>query len=324
MYDLKIFDAEAAAKRLPFVGLVNALERGFAIGAEVPVRHHHAMPRSGERDATLLLMPAWSRPEDAEQYLGVKIVTVVPGNTARNLPGLFSTYVLYDALTGQQLALIDGNTITARRTVATSALAARCLSRPDSTKLLVIGSGRIGSLLPYAYRAVRPIAEVAVWDVHRDGAQRLVGALRDAGFRASLVSDLETAVRGADIVSAATLASEPLVKGQWLKPGTHLDLIGGFTPTMREADDEAVRMSAVYVDTMEALHEAGDLVQPLNAEVIDRKHIVGSLAQLCLHEAEGRHSNDQVTYFKAVGSGLADLVAARMVYTAAGDSCAQV
>lgn len=320
MYELKIFDAEAAAKRLSFSELVNALEQGFALGAEVPVRHHHAMPRRGETDATLLLMPAWSRQVDAEQYLGVKIVTVVPGNNARNLPGLFSTYILYDARTGQQLALIDGNTITARRTVATSALAARFLSRLDSTKLLVIGSGRIGSLLPYAYRAVRPIAEVAVWDIDRAGAQRLVATLRDGGFRATLASDLEAAVRGADIVTSATLATEPLVKGQWLKPGTHLDLIGGFTPTMREADDEGVRMSAVYVDTMEALHEAGDLVQPINAGVISTSHVLATLAQLCRHEVQGRNANDQVTYFKAVGSGLADLVAARMVYTVAGGS----
>jgi len=314
MDDLPIFNAEATAARLPFDALVTALEKGFAAGCQLPERHHHKVERPGEPDATLLLMPAWSCVEDPEQYLGVKIVTVYPGNVARGLPGLVSTYILYDAATGQQLAIMDGNTITGRRTVATSALAARMLARPESSRLLVLGAGRIGSLLPHAYRAVLPIEQVAVWSPDADEAQALVARLRLDGITASVVDNLETAIREADIVSAATLATEPLIKGAWIEPGTHVDLIGAFTPSMRESDDETVRKASIYVDTMEALHEPGDIVQPLRAGVISKDAILGSLADLARQAVNARTSASQITLFKAVGSGLADLVAARMVY----------
>lgn len=314
MKDMTIFNAEATTARLPFAELVKALQEGFATGCELPERHHHKVERGGEPDATLLLMPAWSSVADPQQYLGVKIVTVYPGNVARSLPGLVSTYILYDAVTGQQLAIIDGNTITGRRTVATSALAARMLARPESSRLLVLGAGRIGSLLPEAYRAVLPIDQVAVWSPDSDEAQALVGRLRMSGITASVVDNLETAVQEADIVSAATLATEPLIKGEWIKPGTHIDLIGAFTPSMRESDDETVRKASIYVDTMEALHEPGDIVQPLRDGVISKDAILGSLADLARHTVNARASDSQITLFKAVGSGLADLVAARMVY----------
>jgi ornithine cyclodeaminase/alanine dehydrogenase-like protein (mu-crystallin family) len=320
MNEVNIFDVEATIARLPFGALVDALEEGFATGCELPERHHHTIERPGEADATLLLMPAWTHADDRQQYLGVKIVTVYPGNVARSLPGLVSTYILYDAVTGQQLAIIDGNTITGRRTVATSALAARMLARPDSSRLLVLGAGRIGSLIPDAYRAVLPIEQVAVWSPDADEATALVNRLRSDGIAATVVENLENAVREADIVSAATLATEPLIKGRWIKPGAHIDLIGAFTPSMRESDDETVRKAAIYVDTMEALHEPGDLVQPLRDGVISKDAILGSLAELTRRTVNARTSESQITLFKAVGSGLADLIAARMVYAG---SCPQ-
>ena len=318
--DFKMLDAAATSSALPFRGLVDALDRGFARGCVVPVRHHHHMERTGEPEATLLLMPAWSHPGEESQYLGVKLVTVVPGNTASGIPGLTSTYMLYDGVTGRQLAMMDGNAITGRRTVATSALAARYLSREDSRSLLVVGSGRVASLIPDAYLAVRPIERVTVWDIHPDGAARMVADLKARGLNAEVATDLETAVREADIVSAATLATEPLLRGSWLRPGVHVDLIGGFTPKMREADDAAVQAARVYVDTPEALIEAGDLVQPIRAGIVGEDHVVANLAQLARGEAEGRRSPDEITYFKAVGSGLADLVAATMVFETVTDT----
>ena len=309
-----IFDMPTTVEQLPFEGLIDALADGFATGCQLPVRHHHSIERKGESNATLLLMPAWSNQDDPSQYLGVKIVTVYPDNARRQLPGLVSTYILYDATTGQQLAIMDGNTITGRRTAATSALAARFLARPDSSKLLVIGSGRIASLLAYAYRAVLPIDQIAIWNVNPENAKELAARLAEEGIPATAVTDLEEAASRADIIASATLATEPLLKGRWLKPGTHIDLIGGFTPKMREADDDTVRKSSIYVDTIEALHEAGDLVHPLNAGVIAVNDVAGTLTQLCRYEIVGRATGDQITYFKAVGSGLADLVAARMVY----------
>ena len=309
-----LFDALETAKGLPFPQLINALRDGFVAGCQAPVRHHHTMQRSGEADATLLLMPAWSNPQDRQQYLGVKLVTVVPGNMARDLPGLVSTYVLYDGITGEQLALMDGNTITGRRTVATSALAAQYLAREDASKLLVLGAGRVARLIPDAFKAVRPIQAVTVWDINRENAEQFAGALSAEGYEANVADNLEAAVRGADIVSAATLSTEPLIKGEWLSPGTHVDLIGSFRPNMRETDDAAILRSAVYIDTDEALIEAGDIVQPVNAGVFNAESIRGTLAQLAREEAQGRAHGDQITCFKAVGSALADLCAARLAH----------
>ncbi|TKV70819.1 ornithine cyclodeaminase family protein [Rhizobium sp. AU243] len=314
MATFRILDAAQTAEKLPFADLIEALRIGFSVGCQLPERHHHTMHRVGEPDATLLLMPAWTNPEDKAQYLGVKLVTVVPGNASRRLPGLVSTYMLYDGLTGEQLALMDGNTITGRRTVATSALAAKYLSRPESSRLLVIGAGRVGSLIPDAYRAVRPIQEVQVWDMNAEASNRMVENLRSNGVRAKVVNDLQTAVGHADIVSTATLSTEPIVKREWLRPGTHVDLIGGFTPKMREADDHTISIAKLYVDTPEALHEAGDLVQPRESGLISETSVLATLADLSRADRFARENSDTITCFKAVGSGLADLVAAKLVY----------
>ncbi|RWG50453.1 MAG: ornithine cyclodeaminase family protein [Mesorhizobium sp.] len=310
----RLVDAQNTAAGLPFKALVDALETGFANGCVVPARHHHQLEKTGEPVATLLLMPAWAKPDDQDQFLGVKLVTVVPGNAARSVPGLTSTYILYDAVTGQQLCLMDGNVITSRRTAATAALGARLLAREDARSLLVIGAGRVGSLIPDAYRAVRPIEKVSVWDIQPEAAQKLVRSLNERGIIAEVVRDLETAIAATDIVTAATLATEPVIKGKCIRKGTHIDLIGAFTPRMRESDDAALAMSRAFVDTDEALHEAGDLVQPIEGGVVSKEHILGTLADLAHGKLKGRTTADEITYFKAVGSGLADLVAARMVY----------
>ncbi|KAB2759583.1 ornithine cyclodeaminase family protein [Brucella anthropi] len=312
--DLKIINAEETATALPYRALIDALQAGFVTGCTAPVRHHHHMDKICEPNATLLLMPAWSKPSDPDQFLGVKLVTVVPGNTSRGLPSLTSTYILYDGITGQQLALMDGNVITARRTVATSALAARYLAREDSKVLLVVGAGRVASQIPAAYRAVRPIEKVIVWDINAEGAATFARSLNEMGIEAVAMTDLQNAVGVADIISSATLATAPLIKGEWVRRGTHIDLIGGFTPKMREADDAALKMARTFVDTSEALHEAGDLVQPIQDGVVTADHIRGTLADLANAKLDGRTSADEITYFKAVGSALADLVAARMVF----------
>ncbi|MER9896422.1 ornithine cyclodeaminase family protein [Mesorhizobium sp. M0119] len=311
---LELINTEATVAGLPYGALVDALQSGFAAGCTVPVRHHHHIQKRSEPDATLLLMPAWSKAEDQDQFLGVKLVTVVPGNKARGLPGLTSTYILYDGVTGQQLALMDGNVITSRRTVATSALAARYLARDDAKSLLVIGSGRVASQIPDAYRAVRAIEKVLVWDIIPEGAEKLVRSLNDRGIVSEVVTDLEQAVGKADIISAATLATSPIITGAWVRKGTHIDLIGGFTPKMREADDATLKAARAFVDTREALREAGDLVQPIQSGVVAEEHVLGTLADLANRNVNGRTTTDEITYFKAVGSGLADLVAARMVY----------
>jgi ornithine cyclodeaminase len=232
------------------------------------------------------------------------------------MPALTSVYLLFDSGTGVQLATIAGDVLTARRTAATSALAASYLARDDATNLLILGSGRIASLLPEAYRAVRDIRRIGVWNVNADSASRMVDRLRNDGLDAAVVTDLEHAVRTADIVTSATLATSPLIKGEWLQAGVHVDLIGAFTPAMRESDDEVVARSSLFVDTYDALHEAGDLVHPIKAGLLSLEGVKASLAELCHGAVAGRQSRDDITMFKAVGTALADLAAASLAYKA--------
>lgn len=311
-----VIDAEETARLLPMTELIANLRTFFITGCEAPPRHHHTIHVPGEPDATLLLMPSWQTKSGTGGYLGTKIVTVFPGNSRQGIPALTSVYLLFDSGTGAQLAAIDGNTITLRRTVATSALAASFLARQDAERLLVLGSGRVARLLPEAYRAVRGIKKVDVWNINSDSALRMARSLIESGVEATVISDLEQGVRSADIVSAATLATAPLIRGEWLRAGTHVDLIGAFTPKMREADGESVQRAAVFVDTIDALHEAGDLVDPIRDGVFSADLLKGTLADLCKGSACGRNSPDEITLFKAVGSALADLAAASMVYKA--------
>lgn len=311
---MKIFDATATRDALSFERLIPALARLFERGCEVPPRHVHEIRTPGGAAALgSLSMPAWL----PGQYYGVKIVNIAPGNAARGLPGLHSIYTLFDATTGVPLAQIDGNEITARRTAAASALAASRLARGDARRLLVVGAGQVARVLPQAYRCVLPIEEVVLWARSAERADALALELRARGIEAVATRDLAGAVSQADIVSCATLASEPVVQGRWLRPGSHLDLIGSFTPAMREADDDCLAGAGLYIDTEEALHKSGDLLGPLERGVITAEAVRGTLAQLCRGAAAGRQSADERTVFKSVGTALEDLAAAILVHEGA-------
>jgi ornithine cyclodeaminase/alanine dehydrogenase-like protein (mu-crystallin family) len=309
---MKQFDALSTRAALPFAALIAAIERMFVAGCEVPARHVHKIGNGDGEQGTVLIMPAWHA-----GYMGIKTVNIFPGNAARDLPGLFSTYVLYSAATGQPLATIDGDEITSRRTAAASALAARYLARPDARRLLVVGSGRVARLLPEAYRVLLPIDEITVWSRNHDAATRMAAQLTAGGCAVGASTRLEEAVRQADVVSCATLATEPVIHGAWLKPGSHLDLIGGFTPQMREADDDCFKGSTLYVDTVEALQKSGDLLEPMARGVFAPADVAGTLEALCRSQAAGRHSNQARTVFKSVGTALEDLAAAILVYESA-------
>ncbi|MCU9850342.1 ornithine cyclodeaminase family protein [Defluviimonas sp. WL0024] len=308
---MQIFSAEQTRNMLPFDRLIDALREMFVTGAEAPLRHHHTMPLEGQPDATLLLMPAWN----PKGLGGVKVVNVNPGNASRGKPALSSAYMLFDAETGRHLALLDGGEITNRRTVAASALAADYLARKDSRTLLIVGAGRVASNLAYAFRAVRKIDDVIVWDVVPEMAERLVAKLADDGFSASRASDLRAAVEAADIISCATLATEPLVLGEWLKPGQHLDLIGSFTPKMRETDDTAMQRASVFIDTDGAFKESGDIILPIQSGALSREAVRGDLFDLCRGKVGGRASPEEITLFKGVGTALEDLAAATLAYS---------
>jgi ornithine cyclodeaminase len=222
-------------------------------------------------------------------------------------------YVLLDGETGEPIAFIDGPALTLRRTAAASALAAKYLARTDCERLLMVGTGALAPHLVEAHASVRPIRNVLVWGRDPEKAARLAHRLDRRTLKVRPTTDLEGAVRGAHVISCATLATEPLIRGHWLPLGVHLDLVGGFRPTMREADDEVVRRARVFVDTREgALAEAGDLVQPIAAGVLDRDDIAGDLFELCRGTRAGRRYHDQITLFKSVGTALEDLAAAQL------------
>jgi ornithine cyclodeaminase/alanine dehydrogenase-like protein (mu-crystallin family) len=310
-------DAGSARASLPFDRLVDALKEAFASGCEVPLRHNHTVTTAQGQQGTLLLMPAWS---PSQGYLGVKTVSIYPGNSARSLPGLFSTYILYSVETGEPLALIDGNEITSRRTAAASALGASFLSRKDARSMLLLGAGRVASLVPYAWRSVRQIERVGVWDINPAQGRRLAEQLCSDGFDTYVVDRLETDTCAVDVISAATLSTEPLIRREYLRPGTHVDLIGGFTPAMRETDDACFAGTSVFVDTDEAATKAGDLLSPLGNGVIAREDIRSDLAGLCRARHAGRVSDDEITVFKAVGTALEDLAAAAMCFEAVANN----
>lgn len=313
---MRVISAEDLDRTFTFPRLIEALRQAFQSHINVPVRHHHAIERPGEPPATLLLMPAWTEGGSEGEYLGVKIVSVYPGNAARSLPSIFGTYLLMQGATGAPLAVIDGQALTLWRTAAASALATSFLARGDAGRLVMVGAGALAPYLIRAHAHVRPIAEVLIWNRNAERAEKLAAAFVDSPYSVHAESDLEGAVRNADIVSCATLSSEPLVKGAWLKPGAHVDLVGGFTPKMREADDDAARRARVYVDTRAgALKEAGDVVQPLASGVIGESDIAGDLFDLCREKTTGRHSAEEITLFKSVGTALEDLAAAVLAHS---------
>lgn len=308
-----VLDAAQTRAALPWDGLVKALADMFARGCVMPVRHHHDVKVPGEADATLLLMPAW-QPGD---YIGVKMVSVFPGNQARGLPAIHGSYLLSSGGTGELLAIVDGGELTARRTAAASALAARYLAREDASRLLMVGTGRLSTNVIEAHASVRPIRQVAIWGRDLKKAEATARDLDLKGIEVSVASDLASAAREADVISCATLSSEPLILGEWLKPGAHLDLIGAFKPTMRETDDRAVSRASIFVDTREgALSEGGDIVQPLRAGVIAAEAIRADLFELARGDHVGRTAPEEITLFKSVGAALEDLAGAMLAFEA--------
>ena len=315
---MRTIDAAAIDSVLTRADLVEALRAGFREDVVTPVRHHHPMARAGEPDTMLLLMPAWtdtSRGVGADAVMGVKLVSVVPGNAARSLPSVIGAYVLMSGVTGEPLAVLDGTRLTLWRTAAASALAADFLARPDASHLVMVGAGALAEHLIEAHTAIRPIRRVSVWNRSADKAEALAAKFAGRLWAVTAVNDLDAALADADIVSAATMSSEPLVRGARLAPGTHVDLVGGYTPTMREADDAAIARARVYVDTRAgALKEAGDLTQPIAGGILKPEDVVADLADLCRGRDPGRRSEAEITLFKSVGTALEDLVAARLVF----------
>lgn len=296
---------------LPWDGLVEALRAMFREGCAAPLRHRHPLPQRAAPEGSLLLMPAWQ----PGRFTGVKVVHVAPGNAARTpaLPAVQAVYLLSDAGTGVPLALLDGGELTDRRTAAASLLAALHLARPDSRRLLLLGSGRVAGALAEAYAARFPLTEIAVWSRRGAHAERLAARLAAEGLPARAVARPEPGA--ADIIACATLSSTPLVRGEDVRPGTHVDLVGAYRPDMRESDGALLARATLVVDTRAgALAEAGDVLQAIAEGAIAPDSVAADLAGLCRGEHPGRRDAAEITVFKSVGWAGEDLAAAALAY----------
>jgi alanine dehydrogenase len=286
-------DAATVAARLNRRELIDALDAAFRKPHQVPARQQHAIGSPDQRGGgILLMMPAWTS----------------------GLPAVFATYVLLDAATGQPRAVLDGTELTLRRTGCASALAARYLAHPDAARLLMVGTGKLAPHLIESHATVRPIREVRIWGRNIQRARTLAASLSREGLSVACTEDLETSTRWADIVSCATLSRQPLVLGRWLRAGQHLDLVGAYTPEMREADDEAMARSDLYVDTRSgAVRESGEIVGAIARGAIVPADIRAEFADLA-SALFARRSLKAITLFKSVGTALEDLVAAELAY----------
>jgi ornithine cyclodeaminase len=311
---MKILSASDIDAALDPALLTDALYEAFRSAMIAPVRHHHDIERDGTT-ATLLLMPAWTGGDSTPSYVGTKIVTVFPDNGSKSLPAVMGTYLLLEGSTGAPLAAMDGARLTVWRTAAASALAARYCARPDASSMLMVGAGALAPFLIKAHYAASPIKEVALWNHRPERAVEVAALLRQEGYPVRAVTALEEAARQADLISTGTLSHEPLIKGEWLKPGAHLDCVGAFKPTMRETDDDVIKRASLFCDTRGgALHEGGDYAQPLAAGLIRETDIKADLYDLARGKHRGRSSPDEITMFKSVGAAIEDLAAAMLVW----------
>ena len=267
-----------------------------------------------------LSLPAW----DFGRHMGIKLVSSFPGNLSRpdNLPTVQSIYVLFEGERGRPIAILDGTALTPWKTAADSALGAKLLAPPEPATLLMVGAGVMADALIRAHKAVRPSLErVTVWNRTADRAAALAEGLSLDGVEIAVADDLETAVKEADVISCATGARAPLIRGAWLRPGQHLDLVGGFTPEMREADDEACRRARIFVDTRRfTVKETGDLAAPIASGAIAEADVLGNLFELCQGTVQGRSGADDITLMKNGGGAHLDLMTAQHIAARLGIS----
>jgi len=307
---MQIINADSVAQALPYDRLIESLRKAFSTETISPERTQHKIKTNGNYDATLLVMPAWRQGKN----VGIKIVSVFPGNVEQNLSAVHANYFLLDAENGLPKAVLDGTELTLRRTACASALAADYLANHDVKTLLMVGTGNLAPHLVKAHMQVRDYSRVLIWGRRQKKAEQLISFLEFDNIKIDVVTDLKKAVSVADVISCATLSNEPLILGKWLKPGQHLDLVGAFTPEMREVDNQAVVLAKIVVDTYDgALSESGELITALKEGAIVEKDILAELAEIIKEEKTVRTKADEITLFKSVGTALEDLAAAELV-----------
>jgi len=289
---------EEGQKALDWLALTDALAAGHA-GPKADVADVFLY----EGDNTLLNRSAWI----AGLGLAVKCATIFPGNKALGKPAIAGAVNLFSGKDGALEAILDFALVTKWKTAGDSLLAARRLARPDSRNILIVGAGTVGHSLREAYGAAFPQARFAVWNRSAEGARAMQAAFPDI----AVVDDMEAAVRGADIITSATMSTAPIIKGAWLQPGQHVDLIGAYRPDMREVDDEALSRARVFVDSRETtIGHIGELKIPIAAGAFSADDVVADYYQLDRFQ---RHNAAEITLFKNGGGAHLDLMTCRYI-----------
>ena len=308
---MKHFDMKAIQTALPYPLLVDALAQGLQQFAETPARSFF----SPNQDAScVMIMPAW-RPH---QMMGVKLVSVWPENNAKGESAVSAVYVLISCLDGRPLAVLDGTELTLRRTAAAAALAAKRLARESSETLAVLGTGSLSVPLVQAHTDTMRFKNVLVWGRQFYKAQLVVNQLRELGIEVRAMGDLHKTLAMSDVVAVATTATEPFLKAAWVRPGTHISLVGAFTPQMAEAEPGLISKSQLFADCRASvLEKGGEVFQAIEQGLILDSDIIADLAELTAQsDRSWRHDAQAITVFKSVGFALLDLIAAELVIKA--------
>ncbi|WP_374300973.1 ornithine cyclodeaminase family protein [Paracoccus sp. (in: a-proteobacteria)] len=301
----------------PFITYDSAVGRLDWPGAVAALKAGHALPRAEIRDT--FLGPATGTMMTRSAFIaglgyGAKPFTVFDANPARGLPTVQGAMLVFDKDDGHLRAIVENRLVTDYKTAADSVLGASLLARPDSRHLLIVGAGTVASSLIQAYAAVLPaIDTVTVWARRPEQAHALVAGLPGIRARLRVATDLRAAVGDADILSSATMARQPVIPGDWVRPGTHVDLIGAYKADMREADDALMARAALFVDSRETTAHIGELLIPIASGAITADSIKGDLYDLVRPGARRRVSDDEVTVFKNGGGAHLDLMTASWI-----------
>ena len=306
---MNYFDSSAVRKALPYPQLIDALAHGLQLPIEAPPRSFFT---PNDDASCVLIMPAWK----TKEVFGVKLVSVWPSNKDIGSPTVSAVYVLLSCENGMPLAVIDGTELTLRRTAAAAALAASLLARKNSQTLAMLGTGALSVPLVQAHASVMHFKNILIWGRQKNKALSVVAELKNLGIESTYSEDLSATLNKADVVAAATTATEPFIISKWLKPGTHLGLIGAFTPQMAEAEPALMSKVQIFADNRSAvLEKGGEILQAIEQGIISPSSIEGELSELASAPTRSWRNNDQaITVFKSVGFASLDLIAAELVF----------
>lgn len=309
---MKIIGPEQVYATLTFPDLIDALQQAYAQPFQMPPRNVYLLDDNPDNHDAFALLPSWNH-----ELIGIKAFTYFPDNPRPQYQSLYSKILLFDRAHGEPLALIDGTSVTFMRTAGISGLASRLLSREDSQTLLLLGTGNLATFILRAQASVRPLQRALVWGRTPANAQRVVDQMTQElpQIQFSVAGDIRSACEVADIIVSATGSHEPLVCGDWVRPGTHTDFIGNHHATKRECDTALVLKSRVYADSRtNCFKEAGEILVPISEGVYRKEDIVGELTEMCAGTIALRQNADEITLFKSIGMAMSDLVGAGEVY----------